>query len=79
MMLRGPDNDTTTANGLWREDEGLLRARRRQATSPGRGVKPPARDHLPKSPTVVCAQRKHYFSSDVVRTKIISSFAMSVV
>ena len=45
MMLRGPDNDTTTANGLWREDEGLLRARRRQATSPGRGVKPPARDH----------------------------------
>ena len=30
MMMRGPYNDTTTANGLWREDEGLLRARRRK-------------------------------------------------
>ena len=86
------------ANGRWREDEDLLRARRRRcacapligirfadglsaggyegvrsaderkrgafaqrksqepaATSPGRGVKPPASEHSPKSPTVVCA------------------------
>ena len=42
------------ANGFWREDEDLRRARR-NATSPGRGVKPPARDHLPKSFQVVCA------------------------
>ena len=70
MMLQGPDNDTTTANGLWREDEGLLRARRRQATSPGRTVNPPATDHSPKSPTVVCAQRKYYHPSDAAQTLI---------
>ena len=46
-----------TTNGLRREDEGLLRARR-DATCPGRGVKPPARDHSTKSFQVVCAPRK---------------------
>ena len=38
------DSRLKVANGRWREDEDLLRARR-EATSPGRGVKPPASEH----------------------------------
>ena len=49
------DSWLKAANGRWREDEDLLRARR-EATSPGRGVKPPASEHSLTSPTVVCAR-----------------------
>ena len=49
------DSWLKAANGRWREDEDLLRARR-EATSPGRGVKPPASEHSLTTPTVVCAR-----------------------